>query len=295
MNPAFHGRDERLQVGLSVTPPGELKMSRVLLPDGGTWYDELKAVGYYGESELEREIRQHVASLFPSFYVFPFKKDVRHRTTRIAKRPDLGMLRHDIAAWGVIEVELSEHDLAHVLEQTSCFAEGDYNAPEMAGYIHRQIGKHCNKSVNLARLGRLIASELPTILVIADAHVEEWQAPLRKVRADLCVFQIFKNTRGHFLYRTFGGYPTVPTREAHCRRHPTIPNTLEVVGGFAFKRLGRKRQVDIVFNATITRWACLDDDGGRYLRFLGKVNPLSPNETYALYADRMERYYFRTN
>jgi hypothetical protein len=149
--------------------------------------------------------------------------------------------------------------------------------------------------VSLARLGRLIRSELPTVLVIADAHVDAWQAPLRKVRADLCVFQIFKNTRGHYLYRVFGGYPSVPTREAQCRRHATVPNTLEVVGGFEFKRLGRKRHVDIVFDATITRWACLDDGGSRYLRFLGKVNPLSPNTTYALYADRTERYYFRAN
>jgi hypothetical protein len=37
-------------------------MSRVLIPDEAIWFDELKAVGYYGESELEREIRQHVTS-----------------------------------------------------------------------------------------------------------------------------------------------------------------------------------------------------------------------------------------
>jgi hypothetical protein len=29
----------------------------------------------------------------------------------------------------IIEVELSEHSLNHVLEQTSCFADGTYNAP----------------------------------------------------------------------------------------------------------------------------------------------------------------------
>src|SRR5438132_1622112 len=125
---------------------GEQKMSRVLMPEGAMWYDELKAVGYYGESELERAIRQHVASLFPDFYVFPFKKDVSHKATRVVKRPDLAMVQRDFAAWGVIEIELSEHELDHVLEQTGCFANGDYNAPEMAQYVRRQIRDHCNKS-----------------------------------------------------------------------------------------------------------------------------------------------------
>src|SRR4051794_24370692 len=99
-------------------------MARVLVPDGPHWYEELKAVSYYGESELERYVRDHVSDLFPDFYVFPFKKDITHKTKQITKRPDLAMLRRDLKAWGIIEVELSGHDLKHVLEQTECFAEG---------------------------------------------------------------------------------------------------------------------------------------------------------------------------
>src|SRR5437660_11986177 len=114
-------------------------MARVLIPDDTMWYDELKAVGYYGESELEHFIRQHVTSVFPDFYVFPFKKDVMHRGTGIKKKPDLAMVRHDFKAWGIIEVELSGHKLNHVLEQTECFVEGYYNASEVATYMRRQI------------------------------------------------------------------------------------------------------------------------------------------------------------
>src|SRR5437763_5969234 len=93
-------------------------MSRVLVPADADWYDELKAVGYYGESDLEREVRQHVRSLFPDFYVFPFKTRIMSQVTSEISKPDLAMVRRDFKAWGVIEVELAEHDIRHVLQQT---------------------------------------------------------------------------------------------------------------------------------------------------------------------------------
>src|SRR5688572_20353505 len=156
-------------------------MSRVLFPAGATWYDELKAVAYYGETDLEREIRQHLKSLFPDFYVFPFKRDVVSRRSLATKRPDLGMVRRDLSGWGVIEVELSEHDLDHVLDQTTCFATGDYNAPETAEYVQRQLKTHCEKKVSIKRLRNLISTELPKVLVITDAPIDDWQQPLRAV------------------------------------------------------------------------------------------------------------------
>jgi hypothetical protein len=270
-------------------------MSRVLIPVESTWYDELKAVGYYGESELEREIRQHLRSLFPDFFVFPFKKDVVSRSTAETNRPDLAMVRKDFTSWGVIEVELSEHDLDHVLKQTSCFVDGSYNAPEMAEYIRGQMKRHCKKSVSLTRLRKLIGDELPTVVVIADAHVDSWQTQLEAVGIDLCIFEIFKNTRGRYIYRTMGDYPTVPLREAHCRRHAILDNVLEILGDFEFRKLRKNKQVDVAFDASLTRWAVFVDGGKNYLRFLGKVNPLSPNVTYGLFADRAHKYHFKIN
>jgi len=270
-------------------------MSRVLIPVEGKWYDELKAVGYYGESELERVIRQHLRSLFPDFFVFPFKRDVVSKSTSDKNRPDLAMVRKDFCAWGVIEVELSEHSLNHVLEQTSCFADGTYNAPAMAEYIRRQMKRHCKKSVSLRRLHSLIADERPTVLVIADSHVSSWQQKLEEENIDLCIFQIFKNTGGRYIYRILGDYPIVPFREAHCRRHASLDNVVEVVGNFEFTNLRKNKQVDVVFDAILTRWAVFVDQGKNYLQFLGKVNPLSPNVTYGLFADRANKYYFKIN
>ncbi|HWV99844.1 MAG TPA: hypothetical protein VNZ64_09155 [Candidatus Acidoferrum sp.] len=268
-------------------------MSRVLIPHETAWYDELNAVGYYGETELEREIRQHVRSLFPDFHVFPFKTKITSRKTNEVNKPDLAMIRHDFTAWGVIEVELGDHDIDHVLNQTRTFADGDYNAPEIAKYIKEQMHKHCGKNVGIGRIKNLIAAELPKILVVADDSPAEWQTKLHSAGVDLCLFQIFKSTRGHHIYRAFGDYPTVPARQAHCKPHAALSNTLEIVGTFQFRNLRRNKRVDVVFDENLTRWALIDDKGRSYLRFIGKENPLSANKTYTLFADRRNKYYFK--
>jgi hypothetical protein len=270
-------------------------VSRVLIPADGDWYDELKTIAYYGESDFERQVRQHVRSLFPDFYVFPFKTRITSKATLQTNKPDLAMVRRDLKAWGVVEVELAEHDIRHVLQQTRCFADGDYNAPEIADYVKRQMERYCQKRVSLKRLKGLIATELPTVLVIADEHIEDWEQQLRAAGIHLCVFQAFKNTRGRHIYRTCGAYPVVPTRTAHCRRHANLDNVVEIIGHFDFKKLRRNRQLNLVFASTLTRWALFDDNGRNYLRFLGKVNPLSPNVTYRLFADSAHNYHLEIN
>jgi hypothetical protein len=274
---------------------GDVTMSRVLIPVEGAWYDELKTVGYYGESDLEREIRQHVRSLFPDFFVFPFKKKVVSKSTAEKYKPDLAMVRRDFSAWGIIEIELSEHDLDHVLKQTGCFVDGTYNAPETAAYIHRQMKTHCGNSASLPRLEKLIGEELPTVLVMADAQVDAWKQQLKASGIDLCVFQVFKNLRGRHIYRTLGDYPAVAKQEAHCRRHPSVSNLVEIVGKFKFKRVRKNKHIDIIFDAHLTHWAVVVDKGRNYLRFMGKVNPLPPNATYFLCSDSAHKYYFRIN
>src|SRR5581483_4724784 len=165
-------------------------MARVLDPHSARWYHELKAVAYYGETDLEDTIRQHLASLFPDYHVFPFKKEIKSKVTGVIKKPDLAMVRRDFSGWGVIEVELSDHDIGHVLEQTAVFATGEYNAPEMAAYIHRQMTAHCVRRVSQKRLTDLISSSLPKILVIADSVTDEWTSKLKASNVDLCVFEI---------------------------------------------------------------------------------------------------------
>jgi hypothetical protein len=270
-------------------------MSRVLVPEEGRWYHELNAVGYFGESELERAIRQHVGSLFPDFYVFPFKIDVTSKAADDTRRPDLAMVRRDYESWYVVEVELSTKALDHVLGQTLVFADGNYNAQAVAKYIERQIRTHYSEIVSFDDLVALIDDKVPQVLVIVDEWVEEWREKLEDSGIGLCVFQIHKSTHGHYVYRTVGKYPVVSSGEAHCRRDRQIANLFEVIDPFAFSNLGDEGQIDILFDGRLSRWKVIEDDGKTYLRFLGKANPLSPNDTYVLSVDTVGGYHFKVN
>jgi len=268
-------------------------MARILIAAESRWYDELRAVAYYSESEMERWILQHAKSLFPHHFVIPFKKDVVSRTTATPKRPDLALIRHDFSAWSVVEVELEEHPLSHVLDQTRVFAAGSYNAPEVAEYARKQLKKFCDKTASLKRLSNLFSKHAPSVLVLVDRHATEWQEELSRAGVDFCIFEIYKNVVGQFVYRTYGQYPAVPAEEAHCRPHASISNLVEVIGNFTFKKLRKGGQVEVVYDQYLTRWDLFKEEGKQYLRLVGAANPLSPNATYALFRDKSENYFFR--
>ena len=202
------------------------------------------------------------------------------------------MIRRDFSAWGVIEVEIAEHEIKHVLEQTRVFVAGDYNAPEMADYIRRQLKTHCGKKAGFARLTDLLSAKLPSVLVITDTHVDNWQQQLEAAGVTMCVFEIYKSTRGRYVYRTSGKYPSVPAQEAHCRA-AAIDNVIEVIGNFTFKTTGQNKEVAVSFDNRLTRWACFEDNQRRYLRFLGRANPLFPKDSYVIIADKTSRYHFK--
>jgi hypothetical protein len=269
-------------------------MSRILVPVEKHWYDHLKVVSYYGESDFERSIRQHLDSVFADHYVFPFKKDVTSKAEAVTKKPDMAMIRHDFKAWGIIEVELGEHNLSHVLDQTAVFLDGNYNAPDVAAYIRTQLRRYCSKRASLQRLTNLLCSELPSVLVIADEELADWREPLKRAGVGLCVFEVYRSTSGKYIYRTCGNYPVAIAQEAQCRRDKWMPNTIEVVGNFMFG--GQRRpnnEIDILFDDMVTSWSVLIDNGKTYLRFLGTMNPLSSNDSYTLLADKRSRYFFK--
>jgi hypothetical protein len=272
-------------------------MSRIVIPEGASFnaYHLLKLVATYGEDVLEAHVRQHVSDLFPDYYVIPFKRDVASTVAAdVVKRPDLAMIDRQFQSWGVVEVEVVDHTLDHVLGQIEVFVNGTYNAIETARYVKEKLLTHCSKRVSLARLAKLFTEEHPAVLVIADELREDWREELERLGADLCTFELYKNTRGRHLYRTSGKYPVIPTREAHVRRTPGSANLLEITSEFEFKRMPQG-MVDIVFDDIITQWAFFQEAGARYLRFAGGANPLGSNDAYVLFADRQERYYFRRN
>jgi hypothetical protein len=268
-------------------------MARILIADQGRWYDELRSVAYYSEADIERWILQHAKSLFPYHFVLPFKLKVVSKKTGDKKKPDLALIRRDFSAWTVVEVELGHHEISHVLDQTRVFADGEFRINEMAEYARKQLKKQCNRIVSLDRLRKFFNEHAPSVLVIADVHATKWEQELSDAGVDFCVFEVYKNVVGHHVYRSFGQYPGVPADEAHCRPHKSMANVIEVVGDIKFKKSQVGAPVEVSYDECLTRWEPFKINGRQYLRFMGMSNPLSPNDTYGLFRDKSQKYFFK--
>lgn len=273
-------------------------MSRVVIPEGQAFnaYHMLKLVASYGESLLENSVLQHVSEIFPDHFVIPFKKDIESTlaTNITKKRPDLAIIDRDFKSWGVVEVEIAGHSLTHVLDQVNVFVTAKYNPLETARYIKTQLELHCRKRVSEKKLEALLIAEQPKVLVIVDEVKEEWRSEIERAGADLCSFEIYKNTKGKHLFRTCGKYPIVPIREAHVRRIPARANVMEIASHFEFKKVS-KGNVMISYGEIMTAWSVISDSGKQYLQFEGVANPLIGSDNYVILADRNERYYLRKN
>jgi hypothetical protein len=303
-------------------------MAKILLPlDDSSWYDELKVVSSYYETELENTILSHVETVFPNYVAIPYKRDIYAPGVAQGRAPDLALINKDYSDWWIIEVELGEHDLKHVLSQVEVFSNGNYNAFEVAKYIK---SKDTSGILNVIELQKMIGKHQPQVMVIVDEHVEDWKADLEKLEVKICVFQVFKSKIGHRAYRLNGHYPFLFTNDSHCKFIKSPPNILEIqdpqwfVTGlqnsylptkekssfftkkfwtelFSFKTdteipidYLKDREVEIDFLGKVSRWKVMNIKNKIMLKAIG-ANMVDVNGTYRMYADKNFNLYLKPN
>jgi hypothetical protein len=265
-------------------------MSRLLIPHENNWYEELSSVAYYGETEFENCIKHYIDKIFPDFYSFQFKKDVKYNGS--IKRPDLAMLKKDYSDWWIIEAELKQHPLNHVKPQVETFINGEYNYIITADYIRKQIKNLYKLNLDIEKIRNLILEKTPKVMVIVDDENDEWENELKSIGANLCTLQTFKAFNGNQAYRLVGNYPIIETSRSHCRYHKTFRNTLEIINpeiftGYKYKTL------DIYWNDQLTAWEIIEKKQKNKITFTGTSNPIPPNSEYVLIKDSQSKFYIK--
>jgi hypothetical protein len=272
-------------------------MARILVTSEESWYDELAIITSYYESEFERKIRQHIASVFPDYYTISFKLTVEAEQ-REPKKPDLAMIRKDYKDWWIVEVELGGHTLDHVREQVIVFREGIYNRYKVAEYIFKKCKTENSINLDEEKLIEMIKAQQPNVLVIVDDAKPDWEAQLKKYDVQVCIFQVFLNTNGYESYRLDGKYPEVAHSESHCRYDPKIPNMLIVLSPTILDKNGNedgRDEIKICYNGKMSKWKRIDDNGAVYLKSIGKINPIPIRDSYVLFVDAHGRYNLKLN
>ncbi len=267
-------------------------MARLLVMADNSWYDELYLTASYSEYQFQRKIKQHVESVFPDYYTVSFHLPIESEQ-REARKPDLAMIRKDYKDWWIVEVELSYHNLDHVIGQVKVFREGQYNAFRVAPYINENSKKENKEELDTDKLFQMIKFNQPKVLIIVDEQKKEWEEPLLKYDAKLCVFQVYRNTNGFEAYRLNGEYPEVPQEESHCRYHDKISNLIHVMSPGILK-INENEEIDINYNGKMCKWKMLKIKDQVYLKAIGH-NPIPINYSYVLYKTKNERFILKIN
>ena len=229
-------------------------MPRILVR--GDWYDPVSGSSLY-ERDYEAAILANSEALFPGFTCVTFKPLVDSEFGRA--RADLALIDHLYRNWFVVEVELDSHPLeSHVEEQVRKLSAGKYEDAH-AEALHRACG-----NLDLSRLKSMLLGEQPRVLVVVTREVPVWSQRLARYGAHVAVVELFRDDLDRVVLRVDGEHPSALETEivTGCSADPVMPRALRIHSPAALEGLD---QVDLLFDASSTRWAIIRVQDAAYL------------------------------
>ena len=267
-------------------------MAKLLHISTKSWFDELNSIAYYVERDYEKFINQYISEIFPDFITFGFKYAIAS-PDRKDRKPDMAFVKKDYSEWWLVEIELGSDDIKHVREQIEVFLNPEYNSVVLAEKIVKMVKRQLHIPLDNDKIKFLIEHELPKVLVIIDDEKTSWLDEIKSLGAEVCIFEIYKNTNAERVFRIDGNYPTSYIGESHCRYHPSLRNLLEVINP-SFLDLS-KVNLEIFYKGKVTTWILLKERGRVYLQFAGTSNPVLNDVEYVLHIDSENNLHIKRN
>lgn len=238
------------------------------------WFEQIEP-STFSESELESRIILHAPTIYPEYYVLPFKQTVESPHGKA--KADLIFIAKDYSDWWICETEMGYHDLiAHVEPQIQILTAAYYGEKEVQ-YV-------CSKlpELNYQKILKLIQNTPVKVLVIVNEPKKEWIRPLSKYGAIVAVFELFRSNGNDEIFRVNGEYPSrYISHISKCIFHPIIPRYLEVTNPDLLN-LPKHGRIVLKYNNCITEWERIDAENKVWLSPVGR-NPLSTNCEYEIY------------
>ena len=247
----------------------------------GEWFEPITSESQY-ESDFESVIMSRAESLFPRYYVVPFRTPVESEEGR--KVPDMALLDRNYRFWWVVEVEMAHHSLyGHVIPQVEVFARGKYGA-EHADYLAKS-----RFGLDRVRLRDMIKGAQPRVLVLVNRNVPSWIEPIHRLDGLVTVVETFRSGRNQHILRVNGDYPEAEEGNiaSLCRLDNTLPNLLQVDSP-ASLGAAPGEEVAMEFNGGLTIWSRVDTSDHVWLVPTGR-NPLVVNQEYLILKDSENR------
>ena len=252
-------------------------MARILKPrpnGGNEWYEQV-APQTFSEIEIEHHIVLHAPTIYPEFYVLPFKLTVE--APHGNAKPDLIFIAKDYSDWWICEVELGQHNFnGHIERQVQIFTEAKYDYRE-AKYI-------CDKYafLDIEKTLELFQKVPSKVIVIVNEPKKEWIKPLKRYGAILGVFEVFRSIANDDIFRVNGEYPSRYIKQiSSCFLHPIISLFLGISSPDDLN-LPKHGRITLRYNNCITEWERVDADGIVWLAPVGQPF-LEENHNYEIF------------
>ena len=172
-------------------------MARILI--NGKWFDQVEP-STFSETDLEDRIILDAPSIYPEYYVIPFKQTVQSSYGDV--KPDILFISKTYQEWYVVEVEMGYHSFeSHVESQVERLADAFFGKREI-DYLHQK-----STILIIDQLTNLITNYPPGILIIVNEPKRDWIKPLSKYGARLAVFELFRSEQEEEIFRVNGEYP----------------------------------------------------------------------------------------
>ena len=256
-------------------------MARILIKD--TWYEQVEP-STFSETEFEDRISLHAPSVYPHYFVVPFKK------TLITTDPlsssavgtgkvvaDLAFIARDYKEWWVVEVEMSYHSFTgHIRPQIQKLQHANYGDDEAIYLANKE------SSLDLDKLKALIATSPVQVLLIINQPRLEWIKELAKDDVVTAVFELFRSDNEHEIFRVNGEYPSVLIdKVSDCSFHPLVPRLLKVSHPDELD-LPPRGIIRLKYNNCVTEWRRIDEGREVFLTAVNR-NPLKANWKYEIH------------
>lgn len=247
-------------------------MARILFD--GKWFEQVEP-STFSEIELEDRVILHAPSVYPDYFVLPFKQTVESEYGKAI--PDLVFISRNYKEWKIVEIEMGYHSF-------SSHVEPQVHKLSLAAYKDREANYLCksNPSLDYKKTKDLLFNVEPQVLVIVNQPKEDWIKPLAKYGAILAIFELFRSEDDIEIFRVNGEYPTqIVDSVSQCAFHPITPRFLEVQapGNLNLPRRGR---IKLRYNNCITEWERVDAEGRVWLSPVGR-NPLNSRYCYEIF------------
>ena len=228
-------------------------LSQTEINEGERWYDKIEPSTMY-EVELESQILVHSESVYPNYFVVPFKKTLDTINPGTGEfdtvKADLAFIAKDYKEWWVVEVETGSQDLKnHAIPQVKKLANADYKE-EVVEYLVSQNGELVAGEVR-----RLVLETETKILVLLNQHLAKWTAELNRIGVAVGIFEVFRGSGGGEILRVNGEYPsTYNEMVSNCYFHPGAKRLLGVEKPQNLDLPQNREVFRLTFNNCLTEW-----------------------------------------